>query len=78
MFTGAEALALVMAVLDGHQRAADQDDPVDSALGKARATWQRLVTGRTADDAYPEAVADADRAFALLRTGAHDATDAGS
>ena len=44
----------------------------------ARATWQRLVAGRTADDAYPEAVADADRAFALLRTGARDSAGAGS
>jgi hypothetical protein len=33
------------------------------------------VAGRTADDVYPEAVADADRAFVLLQTG--DATDAG-
>jgi AcrR family transcriptional regulator len=39
----------------------------------ARATWQKLVAGRTADDVYPEAVADADLAFALLRTGACDA-----
>jgi AcrR family transcriptional regulator len=44
----------------------------------ARATWQRLVAGRTADDAYPEAVADADRAIALLRTGARDSAEAGS
>jgi len=28
--------------------------------------------------AYPEAVADADRAFVLLATGTCDATDAGS
>jgi AcrR family transcriptional regulator len=35
----------------------------------ARATWQKLVAGRTADDVYPEAVADAGRAFALLATG---------
>ena len=43
----------------------------------ARATWQKLVAGRTADDAYPEAVADADRAFALLQAGSR-AADAGS
>ena len=43
----------------------------------ARTTWQKLVAGRTADDVYPEAVADADRAFALLRTGTRDATDGG-
>jgi hypothetical protein len=44
----------------------------------ARTTWQKLVAGQSADDVYPEAVADADRAFALLRTGTSDATDAGS
>jgi len=42
----------------------------------ARATWQKLVAGQSADDVYPEAVAEADRAFELLRTGAGDATDA--
>jgi AcrR family transcriptional regulator len=36
----------------------------------ARTTWQKLVSGRTADEVYPEAVADADRAFAMLATGA--------
>ena len=35
----------------------------------ARATWQKLVEGQTADDVYPAAVADADRAFALLQIG---------
>ncbi|HEY2670858.1 MAG TPA: hypothetical protein VGJ07_10830 [Rugosimonospora sp.] len=44
----------------------------------ARTTWQKLVAGQTADDVYPEAVADTDRAFALLQTGTGDATDAGS
>jgi predicted DNA-binding transcriptional regulator YafY len=34
MFTGAEALGLVMAVLDGHHDASDTADPVGSALGK--------------------------------------------
>ncbi|XVV06599.1 helix-turn-helix transcriptional regulator [Actinosynnema sp. CA-248983] len=34
MFTAAEALALVMAVLDGHHEAGDPTDPVGSALGK--------------------------------------------
>jgi predicted DNA-binding transcriptional regulator YafY len=34
MFTGAEALGLVMAVLDGHHEASDPADPVGSALGK--------------------------------------------
>jgi AcrR family transcriptional regulator len=35
----------------------------------ARANWQKLAAGRTAVDVRPEAVADADRAFALLRDG---------
>jgi predicted DNA-binding transcriptional regulator YafY len=34
MFSGAEALGLVMAVLDGHHAASDPSDPVGSALGK--------------------------------------------
>jgi predicted DNA-binding transcriptional regulator YafY len=34
MFSPAEALGLVMAVLDGHHAAADAADPVGSALGK--------------------------------------------
>lgn len=34
MFTQDEALALVMAVLDGHHQPTDTDDPVGSALGK--------------------------------------------
>jgi len=34
VFTGAEALALVMAVLDGHHDADDMDQPVGTALGK--------------------------------------------
>lgn len=34
VFSGAEALGLVMAVLDGRHAAADNDDPVGSGLGK--------------------------------------------
>jgi predicted DNA-binding transcriptional regulator YafY len=34
LFTSAEALGLVMAVLDGHHQAADPTEPVGSALGK--------------------------------------------
>src|SRR3954468_10441505 len=34
VFTAAEALGLVMAVLDGHHDAGDPTDPVGSALGK--------------------------------------------
>jgi AcrR family transcriptional regulator len=32
----------------------------------ARTNWQKIADGRTADDVYPEAVIDADRAFAQL------------
>jgi AcrR family transcriptional regulator len=35
----------------------------------ARANWQKLAAGRSADAVHSEAVADADRAFALLRDG---------
>jgi len=35
----------------------------------ARANWQKLKAGRSADAVHSEAVADADRAFALLRDG---------
>jgi hypothetical protein len=34
LFSGAEALGLIMAVLDGNHAAADADDPVGAALGK--------------------------------------------
>src|SRR3954464_12279168 len=34
VFSSAEALGLVMAVLDGHHQAGDPADPVGSALGK--------------------------------------------
>jgi AcrR family transcriptional regulator len=33
----------------------------------ARANWQKIADGRTARDVHPEAVADADQAFAHLR-----------
>ena len=35
----------------------------------ARANWRKLADGRTARDVHPEAVADADLAFAQLRAG---------
>ncbi|MGW3678928.1 TetR family transcriptional regulator [Streptomyces prasinus] len=35
----------------------------------ASANWQRVVAGRSADEVHPEAVADADHAYALLRHG---------
>jgi hypothetical protein len=39
----------------------------------ARINWQKLADGQPAD-VYPEAVADADQAFGLLRTGASGTT----
>lgn len=33
----------------------------------ARANWQKIADGRTARDAHPEAVADAEHAFNQLR-----------
>jgi AcrR family transcriptional regulator len=36
----------------------------------ARTNWQRLTDGRTADEVYSEAVADAERAFASLSAAA--------
>ncbi|MEN3615684.1 TetR/AcrR family transcriptional regulator [Plantactinospora sp. ZYX-F-223] len=44
----------------------------------ARANWQKIADGRSARDVHPEAVADADQAFAQLRSGTGDATDDGS
>ena len=44
VFTAAEALGLVMAVLDGHHDAGDATDPVGSALGKiVRALPERVA-----------------------------------
>src|SRR5690606_37089101 len=55
MFSSAEALGLVMAVLDGHHNACDPTDPVGGALGKIMR-------------ALPEAVAA--QAEAVRRTAA--------
>ena len=38
----------------------------------ARANWQKVADGRTAREVHPEAVADADQAFAQLRSGTGD------
>jgi hypothetical protein len=35
----------------------------------ARSNWQRIADGRTADEAYPDAVVEADLAFAQLASG---------
>ena len=44
----------------------------------ARTNWQKIVSGRTARDVHPEAVADADHAFAQLRSGTSGTVDDGS
>ena len=44
----------------------------------ARTNWQKIVSGRTARDVHPEAVADADQAFAQLRSGTSGTIDDGS
>ena len=46
VFSAAEALGLVMAVLDGSHAAADADDPVGAALGKIIRALPENVTGR--------------------------------
>ncbi|MEU6412691.1 WYL domain-containing protein [Microbispora sp. NPDC046933] len=45
MFTPAEALGLVMAVLDGHSDSPDPADPVGSALGKIMRVLPEAVAG---------------------------------
>ncbi|MEU2900768.1 TetR family transcriptional regulator [Streptomyces sp. NPDC006967] len=59
--------------------ALDSDREITAALlaGQVIATerilasvnWRRIVAGRSADEVHPEAVADADHAYALLRHG---------
>ncbi|WP_167530397.1 helix-turn-helix transcriptional regulator [Microbispora hainanensis] len=48
MFTQAEALGLVMAVLDGHHDSADPADPVGGALGKILRVLPEPVAGPAA------------------------------
>jgi predicted DNA-binding transcriptional regulator YafY len=60
VFTQREALALVMAVLDGHHAASDIDDPVGSALGKLMRSLPASVA-RQADLIRGHAVAVPDR-----------------
>jgi hypothetical protein len=43
----------------------------------ARTNWQKIADGRTARDVHPEAVADADQAFAQLRSGTGGTTHDG-
>jgi predicted DNA-binding transcriptional regulator YafY len=60
MFSAAEALGLVMAVLDGSHAAADAGDPVGAALGKIIRALPENV-GRQADTARRHASAAPDR-----------------
>lgn len=59
MFSAAEALALVMAVLDGHHAAAEPDTPVGAALGKVIRALPDAV-GREARSVRALAVAASD------------------
>ena len=61
VFTPAEALGLVMAVLDGSHAAADADDPVGAALGKIIRALPEHV-GRPAATMRQHALAAPDRA----------------
>jgi predicted DNA-binding transcriptional regulator YafY len=60
VFTAAEALGLVMAVLDGSHAAADADDPVGAALGKIIRALPENV-GRQAAAIWRHACAAPDR-----------------
>jgi AcrR family transcriptional regulator len=62
-----EALAAALGSGIAAQLAAAQVLAVQRVL--ARTNWQKLADGRTDNDVYPEAVANADRAFDLLRAG---------
>jgi predicted DNA-binding transcriptional regulator YafY len=63
MFTAAEALGLVMAVLDGHHDASDAADPVGNALGKIMRALPEAVAAQA--DAVRRTTAPApDRAAA--------------
>jgi predicted DNA-binding transcriptional regulator YafY len=52
MFTAAEALGLVMAVLEGHPKAADPADPVGGALAKIVRVLPERVAGLGTADQY--------------------------
>jgi predicted DNA-binding transcriptional regulator YafY len=63
MFSAAEALGLVMAVLDGHHDASDPQDPVGSALGKIMRALPQPVAAQ-AEAVRRTAAAAPDRAAA--------------
>ncbi|WP_327040430.1 TetR/AcrR family transcriptional regulator [Micromonospora ureilytica] len=67
MLDDEDALAAVLDGSIGARLQAAQVIAVRRVL--ARTNWQKIADGRTARDVQPEAVADADRAFAQLRQG---------
>ena len=76
MFSAAEALGLVMAVLDGHHDASDPTDPVGSALGKIMRALPEPVAAQA--EAVRRTTAPApDRAAARPDPGDHDRPRAG-
>lgn len=70
MFTAAEALGLVMAVLEGHRNAADPTDPVGAALAKIVRVLPERAAGqvRAVRDASVPVPADASRPSPELTT----------
>ncbi|MFF4578436.1 TetR/AcrR family transcriptional regulator [Streptomyces sp. NPDC001373] len=70
----AREVELLAAVLEG-----ERVEPLSARLaathlvavrqGLGRENWRRIEAGSTADEAYPAAVADADRAFGMLADG---------
>lgn len=67
MLDDEDALAAVLDRGIGARLQAAQVIAVQRVL--ARTNWQKIADGRTARDVQPEAVADADQAFAQLRHG---------
>ena len=67
MLDDEDALAAVLDPGIGARLQAAQVIAVQRVL--ARTNWQKIADGRTARDVQPEAVADADQAFAQLRHG---------
>ncbi|MBM0276116.1 hypothetical protein [Micromonospora tarensis] len=68
MLDDEEALATALGAGIGARLQAAQVVAVQRVL--ARSNWQKIADGRTARDVQPEAVADADQAFAQLSHGA--------
>jgi hypothetical protein len=76
MLDDEEALAAALGPGIGARLQAAQVLAVQRVL--ARANWQKIAGGRTARDVQPEAIADADQAYAQLRSGVGGTTRDGS